>query len=139
MIQNIDFTKAISLIENKFPYILVDKILEINHEKGIIKALKCTSNSEPYYVGHFPENPIMPGVLLISAFLQVASIVYNDENLVLDSIEKVRFQHPVYPGNRLILIIQEVGSSIKQKVLQCTGEIGNKVCIKARLCLSAKN
>ena len=134
-----DFQTAIDSLARKYQYVLVDRVTEIDHEKRMVKAIKCASNTEPYYVGHFPDNPTMPGVLLLMAFSQVGSMLYDeDEKVVMTRFEKVRFISPVQPGEKLKITVQEIERTEEQSVLECTGEIEDKVCVKGRLCLSHK-
>ncbi len=131
-----DFQTAIDSLAHKYQYVLVDRIIEFDHEKKMIRAIKCASNTESYYVGHFPDNPTMPGVLLLMAFSQVGSMLYEGEEVVLKSFENVRFKSPVQPGEKLIMTVQEIERAEGKRILECIGETDGKICVKGRLCLS---
>lgn len=109
--QDIDFEIA-DYLPHRYPFLLVDRILEIELGKRI-KGLKNVSTNEWFFSGHFPDNPIMPGVLIVEALAQVSGILaLRSRNLrlsdvgvafVLAGLEKTRFKKPVVPGDGLIL------------------------------------
>lgn len=134
----IECSDAIRRIAKTYPYVLLDRIVEIDRHKKFVTAIKCTSHADGYYAGHFPDNPTMPGVLLLMSFSQVASLLYEGENLFLKRFERVRFMFPVRPGSALILTVEEIGASDHERSLQCRGVVDEKDCIKARLILSNK-
>ncbi len=97
-------------LPHRYPFLLVDRILEV--EPGVsIKGLKNVTINEPFFQGHFPGQPIMPGVLILEAMAQVATILAKltdpeelaDKLVYFAGIDGVRFRHPVYPGDQLIL------------------------------------
>jgi beta-hydroxyacyl-ACP dehydratase FabZ len=98
------------ILPHRYPFLLVDRILSLELGKHIV-GLKNVSGNEPFFIGHFPDNPIMPGVLIVEAMAQVAGILAllsTPENLgnpdvFLMSLDKVRFRRPVVPGDQLIL------------------------------------
>ncbi|MCV2504106.1 MAG: 3-hydroxyacyl-ACP dehydratase FabZ, partial [Neisseriaceae bacterium] len=97
------------IIPHRNPFLLVDKVLELEPLKRI-KALKNVSMNEPYFKGHFPGYPVMPGVLIIESLAQAAAILATlsfetkeDELYFFASISNARFKKPVHPGGTLIL------------------------------------
>lgn len=100
-------------LPHRYPILLVDRVLEITDEGKRIRALKNVSINEPYFVGHFPHRPVMPGVLIIEALAQAATLLALNVNpdVVLDDstvvyfvgIDNARFKRPVEPGDQLIL------------------------------------
>ena len=100
-------------LPHRYPILLVDRVLEITDEGKRIRALKNVSVNEPYFVGHFPHRPVMPGVLIIEALAQAATLLALNANpdVVLDDstvvyfvgIDNARFKRPVEPGDQLIL------------------------------------
>lgn len=98
------------LLPHRYPFLLVDRVLEVEVGKRI-RAIKNVTINDPFFEGHFPEHPIMPGVLIIEALAQVGGILAlltTPENLgnpaiYLMSLDKVRFRKPVVPGDQLIL------------------------------------
>lgn len=94
------------ILPHRYPFLLVDRIEELEAER--IVGLKNVTVNEPFFVGHFPEFPVMPGVLIVEAMAQVAgvlvlkSIADRDRKLVLlASIEEAKFRRPVLPGDQL--------------------------------------
>ena len=106
-----DIHEILKKIPHRYPIMLVDRVLEI--EKGVrIKALKNVSINEPYFSGHFPQRPVMPGVLMIEALAQAAAIlgfetldVSPEDNSLFyfAGIDGARFKRPVEPGDQLVL------------------------------------
>ena len=109
-----DIYQILKQLPHRFPILLVDRVLEI--EKGVrIKALKNVSVNEPYFTGHFPSRPVMPGVLMLEALAQAAALLAfdtmgetPDENTVyyFAGIDGARFKRPVEPGDQLILEVE---------------------------------
>jgi 3-hydroxyacyl-[acyl-carrier-protein] dehydratase len=95
-------------LPHRYPFLLVDKIIEIIPEQKIV-AIKNVSANELFFQGHFPNQPIMPGVLIIEAMAQAASILANyhqrsnQKKYLLGSLDQVKFKHPVIPGDQLQL------------------------------------
>ena len=106
-----DIRKILSFLPHRYPFLLVDRVLEYVPGQSI-KAHKCVSFNEPFFQGHFPGLPVMPGVLIMEALAQAGGIMVVAErpaeelhNLIFlfTGMENVRFRHPVYPGDRLDL------------------------------------
>lgn len=98
-----------SILPHRFPFLLVDRVIEITEDK--IVALKNVTWNEPFFQGHFPDAPVMPGVLMVEAMAQAGGILaartsdYNPETHVIlfMAIDKVKFRKPVTPGDQLIM------------------------------------
>ncbi|NPV44361.1 MAG: 3-hydroxyacyl-ACP dehydratase FabZ [Firmicutes bacterium] len=108
MLQNIDVQK---IIPHRYPFLLVDRILEM--EPGVrAVGIKNVTINEPFFQGHFPGNPIMPGVLIVEALAQVgaAALLSVEENRgklgIFTGINKLRFRKQVIPGDQLRLEVQ---------------------------------
>lgn len=107
----INIKRIMECLPHRYPFLLVDRVLEITDTEVV--ALKNVTVNEPQFMGHFPENPVMPGVLMIEALAQVGGI-YAIETSSLDplkvqiffmSIDGVKFRKPVIPGDQLIMKI----------------------------------
>ncbi len=91
-------------LPHRYPFVLVDRILEAR--EGFVKALKNVTINEPFFVGHFPTKPIMPGVLIIEAMAQASVFLLETapgQIAFLAGVENARFKRPVIPGDQLIL------------------------------------
>jgi len=105
--------KIMNLLPHRYPFILVDRILELVPGEKII-ALKNVTINEPFFQGHFPGNPIMPGVLIIEAMGQAGGVLAFDSLpkekqgavIYFTGMDKVRFRKPVVPGDQLIFEVK---------------------------------
>ncbi len=130
-----DIQEILSLLPHRYPFLLVDRILEYEPEKRIV-GLKNVTINEPFFQGHFPGVPIMPGVLIVECMAQVGgcllfeSLEDRDEKLVFFmGIEKARFRRPVRPGDQLR--VEVVVDRLKSRVGKMSGKAfvdGQLVC-----------
>ena len=107
----LDIHRILKLLPHRYPILLVDRVIEFEKDKRI-KALKNVTINEPYFMGHFPHRPVMPGVLMLEALAQAAALLsfqsmdeLPDENTVVYfvGIDGARFKRVVEPGDQLIL------------------------------------
>ncbi|MEG0037451.1 MAG: 3-hydroxyacyl-ACP dehydratase FabZ [Victivallaceae bacterium] len=135
----IGFKEIIALLPHRYPFLLVDKVLSVDLESSAIVAQKNVTVNEPFFVGHFPEVPIMPGVLILEALAQASGILLglklgerrNKKLALFLGIEKARFRNVVVPGDSLILhsnfaLITGKGGKTKVKAV-----VGSKVAAEA--------
>ena len=102
--------QVMELLPHRYPFLLVDKIVEFNPPDSLTGIKNVTLN-EPFFQGHFPGYPVMPGVLIVEALAQAGGIlvikssspVPENKIFLFSGIEKVRFRRPVYPGDQLVL------------------------------------
>lgn len=104
-----DINEVMKYLPHRYPFLLVDRVLEMTLGEKIV-AIKNVTINEPFFVGHFPHSPVMPGVLIIEAMAQTAAILsfktrgaVPDENSILyfAGIDNARFKRPVLPGDTL--------------------------------------
>jgi len=109
----IDIHQILKRLPHRYPMLLVDRVLEVEHGKRL-RALKNVTINEPYFVGHFPRRPVMPGVLILEALAQAAAVLaldaagvdIDEDTLVyFAAIDDARFKRPVEPGDQLLLDI----------------------------------
>jgi 3-hydroxyacyl-[acyl-carrier-protein] dehydratase len=109
--KTLDINDILRQLPHRYPFLLVDRVLEYEPGKSI-RALKNVTYNEPFFVGHFPHRPVMPGVMIIEALAQAAGILAfrtadivpdNDTRFYFAGIDKARFRKPVEPGDQLIL------------------------------------
>lgn len=106
----LDVKEILKYLPHRYPFLLVDRIVEIHGEDKIV-GIKNVSFNEPFFQGHFPARPVMPGVLICEAMAQVGAIFAHHARGGLDSgkvfvltgLERVRFKRPVEPGDQLRL------------------------------------
>ena len=133
----LDITRIQEIIPHRYPFLLVDRILDMN-ENRIIGVKNVTIN-EPFFQGHFPGHPVMPGVLILEAMAQVAGVYAlsmsgNRTKLAyFASMDNVKFRRPVVPGDQLILDVTFVKS--RTKLIQIRGKalVGEEVAAEADL------
>jgi 3-hydroxyacyl-[acyl-carrier-protein] dehydratase len=106
---NIDINKILELLPHRYPFLLVDRVIELEPRQRI-KALKNVTMNEPHFTGHFPEYPVMPGVLILEALAQTGALLtfsdgkpQDDSIYYFAGIDNARFKRPVLPGDQLIL------------------------------------
>lgn len=96
------------ILPHRYPFLLVDRIVELDLNNNQIIGLKCLTVNELFFQGHFPEAPIMPGVLILEALAQTGGVLiyqkgFHEKTAVLLSIRHAKFRRPVYPGDNLYL------------------------------------
>jgi 3-hydroxyacyl-[acyl-carrier-protein] dehydratase len=130
--------EILECLPHRYPFLLVDRVTEV--ESGVsIKGYKNISFNEPFFTGHFPENPIMPGVLLIEAMAQLSGILgfvtmgrKPSDGVIqyLAGSSKVRFKRPVVPGDRLDMEAELVSSKRGIWRFSCRALVnGEVVCV----------
>ena len=102
-----DIHQILAILPHRYPFLLIDRIVEIDRKKRIV-ALKNVTINEPFFAGHFPEKPIMPGVLVVEAMAQAGAVLLltefpdrNQKLVFFTGIERARFRRPVIPGDQL--------------------------------------
>ena len=142
-----DIHKILKQLPHRYPFLLVDRVLEI--EKGVrIKALKNVTINEPFFVGHFPHRPVMPGVLMLEAMAQVAALlafdtmgVTPDDKMVyyFAGIDGARFKRPVEPGDQLVMDVTL--DRMKAGIFKFKGvtRVGDQVACEAELMCTMRN
>lgn len=133
----------LKILPHRYPLLLIDRILEIKPFEKII-ALKNVTANEPHFMGHFPENPIMPGVLLIEAMAQAGAILLLSSlteitinTAYLLGIDKARFRKKIVPGDQLIIeviVLKKIKTFCK---LKAEIKVNNELIAEAELLTSA--
>lgn len=125
------------ILPHRYPFLLIDRVLELERMKRIV-ALKNVTFNEPYFQGHFPEKPIMPGVLIVEAIAQAGGLLLltevpnRDELLmVFTGIEKARFRRPIVPGDQVRLEVEVRAWRITAARLEGKAYVDGKVAAEA--------
>ncbi|HAN56273.1 3-hydroxyacyl-ACP dehydratase FabZ [Sulfuriferula sp.] len=109
-----DINEIMAYLPHRFPFLLVDRVLTLEKGKNIV-AVKNVSMNEPFFPGHFPKHPVMPGVLILEALAQAAALLSfksvgdapnPDAVVYFAGIDGARFKKPVVPGDQLILHVE---------------------------------
>jgi len=103
----VEILDILRLLPHRYPFVMVDRVIEINGDESGVGIKNVTVN-EPHFLGHFPENPVMPGVLLIEGMAQTAAILVlrqlqlrDTHAMFLLTIDKAKFRKPAVPGDRV--------------------------------------
>ena len=135
-----DIMKIMELLPHRYPFLLVDKVLEVVPGESIT-ALKNVTFNEPFFQGHFPGLPVMPGVLTLEAMAQAGAVMGalggselgDDKIFMFTGMNKVKFRRPVKPGDQLILNSFDIKHKFKLVRMNCTAEVDGELCAEASL------
>ncbi|MFP4208546.1 MAG: 3-hydroxyacyl-ACP dehydratase FabZ [Wenzhouxiangella sp.] len=144
----IDIERILDLLPHRYPFLLVDRVLDFQPEPPArITALKNVTFNEPFFQGHFPGHPVMPGVLILEAMAQAAGCLAHlarsagtDQRQLyyLVKIDKARFSRIVVPGDQLIFEVEQKRLMRNMGVYQAITRIGEKTVASAELMCAAK-
>lgn len=130
--------EVMKTLPHRYPFLLVDRILESDWDTRIV-GLKNITINEPFFQGHFPGNPVMPGVLQMEAMAQVAGILLNKRNnrdgqiAYFSSIDKARFRKIVRPGDTLIMEIVMIKARLNLAKVQATARVRDELVSEGEL------
>jgi 3-hydroxyacyl-[acyl-carrier-protein] dehydratase len=136
-----DIHKILKQLPHRYPFLLVDRVLEIDKGKSI-RALKNVTINEPFFEGHFPTRPVMPGVLMLEALAQASALLSfdalgasPDDQMIyyFAGMEGVRFRRPVEPGDQLILEAQILRMKAGIFKFKTRALVGNDIAVEAEL------
>jgi beta-hydroxyacyl-ACP dehydratase FabZ len=136
------YEDIIRILPHRYPFLLVDRITELEPGKRVVGLKNVTAN-EPFFQGHFPGNPIMPGVLIVEAMAQVGGILARlsvpesletvaGDKVFFMSIDKVKFRKPVVPGDQLVFEIEPLRAGTK------VWKMAGKATVEGRLVAEAE-
>jgi beta-hydroxyacyl-ACP dehydratase FabZ len=108
-----DISEILAVMPHRYPFLLIDRVLEMGEDT--IRALKNVTVNEPHFLGHFPEVPVMPGVLIVEAMAQAGGFLLfsqvedrEDKLIFFTGIDNCRFRKPVVPGDQVIFEVEMV-------------------------------
>lgn len=138
--QQYDIIEILKLLPHRYPFVLVDRILEVEVNKRI-KALKNVTINENFFQGHFPAEPVMPGVLILEGMAQAGAILayltekssIGNKLVYFAGLEGVRFRQKVVPGDQLIFEVVISKRKLKLFVLEAKAFVDNKLVAEAQL------
>ena len=136
-----DIHQILKKLPHRYPFLLVDRVLAVEPGKTI-RALKNVTINEPFFVGHFPHRPVMPGVLIVEAMAQAAGLLAfsgesagSDTNSVIyfAGIDGARFKRPVEPGDQLVMDVEIVRHKAGIYKFKATARVGEDIACEAEL------
>ncbi len=136
-----DINKILKQLPHRYPFLLVDRVISIDKGRHI-QALKNVTMNEPFFQGHFPHRPVMPGVLMLEALAQAAALLAFDaldtspnENSVyyFAGIDGARFKRPVEPGDQLILDVELLRMKAGIFKFKARARVGEELAVEAEL------
>ncbi len=134
-----DVTEILNILPHRYPMLLVDRVLEIEPGQRIV-GLKNVSANEPFFAGHFPGRPVMPGVLIIEALAQCGGVLLmsglqdpEDKVIYFLSVDGVKFRRPVIPGDQLILELDLVQGRARRGKLKGIARVDGRVAAEATI------
>jgi 3-hydroxyacyl-[acyl-carrier-protein] dehydratase len=135
---SIDISEVLARIPHRYPFLLVDRAEDYRAHQSIV-GIKCVTVNEPYFLGHFPGNPVMPGVLIVEALAQTGAVLMSKtlnvdvegKTIFFMSVDNCRFRHPVRPGDVLRMPVEVVRS--RGGVFKFKGQafVGDKLAAEA--------
>jgi len=141
--ENIDIVEILKLLPHRYPFVMVDRIKSIDLGKDIV-GLKNVTINEPFFQGHFPGRPVMPGVLILEGMAQVGGIMafyanpeaIGNKLLFFAGIDKARFRKPVVPGDQLIFTLELIKQKRNIMVMTAKATVDDQVVAEAELMAS---
>jgi len=132
-------TDILKILPHRYPFLLVDKIIEFSPEDERIVGIKNLTFNELFFQGHFPDNPVMPGVLQLEAMAQVAGVLLNSrkgnegKTAFFMSINKAKFRRMVVPGDQLRIVVE--GDRIRSRMasVKAKAYVGDELASEADL------
>lgn len=137
----VDWQELLELLPHRYPFILVDRVIELNPEAKTAVGIKNVTFNEPFFQGHFPGQPIMPGVLILEAMAQTAGVMasksipgYKKGDMVYFlGIDKARFRRPVRPGDVLRMEVSTLRSGSKIWKIAAKAFVDDELAAQAEL------
>jgi len=139
-----DIKRIMELLPHRYPFLLVDRVLESQPGERLL-AMKNVSVNEPFFQGHFPNAPVMPGVLIIEALAQTTCLLANETAEVsnnaiylLVGVDKARFKHQVVPGDQLLLEAELLKRRRGIWVFNAKASVDGKLAASAEIMCTAR-
>ncbi len=134
---SLDINEIQQILPHRYPFLLIDRVVEITRRQRIV-AIKNVTANEPYFQGHFPGHPIMPGVLIVEAIAQAGGALLltevpdrGDKLMVFTGIERARFRRPVVPGDQLRIEVEVTAWRTTAVRMQGNAYVGDKLVCEA--------
>lgn len=139
----LNYEDIITILPHRYPFLLLDRITELEIGQRVVGIKNVTIN-EPFFQGHFPDNPVMPGVLIVEAMAQTGGILARlsteglmeknkDAPIFFMSMDKVKFRRPVIPGDQLMLEVKPIRTGSKVWKMSGQAFVNGKLVAQAEL------
>jgi 3-hydroxyacyl-[acyl-carrier-protein] dehydratase len=135
----LDIQEILGLLPHRYPFLLIDRIVEFERTKRLV-AIKNVTINEPFFQGHFPDYPIMPGVLVVEAMAQAGGIImmYELEDrlsklVVFTGIERAKFRRPITPGDQVRIEVEVLAFRSRAGRIQGRATVDGKLACEATL------
>jgi 3-hydroxyacyl-[acyl-carrier-protein] dehydratase len=140
-----DIQEILGLLPHRYPFLLIDRVIEFERGKRLV-AIKNVTMNEPHFQGHFPDVPIMPGVLVIEAMAQAGAIIMMSEIpdrekklAVFTGIEKAKFRSQVTPGDQLRIEVEVLAFRSRMGRMEARATVDGKLACQATLSCAIVN
>lgn len=135
----LDVKEIFKYLPHRYPFLMVDRVVEVESKKRIL-AIKNITINEPFFIGHFPSEPIMPGVLIIEALAQAAGILclksfetITCKKVYLMALDRIKFRRPVVPGDQLRLEVEVLNTHKFGWKFRGKAYVGDKLAAEGEL------
>ncbi len=138
-LEAVDISKILEMVPHRYPFLMVDRVFDIRgDEHGI--GIKNVTINEPHFQGHFPENPVFPGVLMIEGMAQTAGILcitnlklHRPKSVFFLTIDKAKFRRPVVPGDTLEYHMDKIAQRRMMWWYRGLGRVGGRIVVEAEV------
>jgi 3-hydroxyacyl-[acyl-carrier-protein] dehydratase len=135
---SIDIAEILQRIPHRYPFLLVDRAEDYRAHQSIV-GIKCVTMNEPYFQGHFPDNPVMPGVLIVEALAQTGAVLMSKsldadvkgKTIFFMSLDNCRFRYPVRPGDVIRMEVEVVRARADVFKFRGKAMVGDKTAAEA--------
>jgi 3-hydroxyacyl-[acyl-carrier-protein] dehydratase len=141
-----DINKVLRLLPHRYPFLLIDRVLEFEKDTRLL-AIKNVTYNEPYFNGHFPVQPVMPGVLIVEAMAQATGLLAMESNpetvnettiYLFVGMDKVRFRQQVEPGDQLRIEVEQTKMKRGIGFFDCSASVDGKIVASAEIMCTAR-